>query len=404
MRQIEPGSFVLAGASLVLPGGVEHGTVVVRNGRVLEIVSGPRAVGEDEVRVDLTGYLLVPGFIDVHVHGVQGVDVLDGSGAVARVAADLPRFGVTAWCPTSVACEAGRLDEFLEEVGALRAAPPPDASRVLGAHLESNFINPEYRGAQPGEWLRTPATGRDILEVIDQRRADVLIVTLAPEVEGVAALARAMAAAGVRVSVGHTGATYEQAMDAFAHGASQVTHLFNRMTPFSHRDPGVVGAALAHDDVVVELICDGRHVHPAAVQVAVAAKGPSRVMAITDATAGAGLPRGAKASLGGQVITVEDVARLADGTMAGSVLTMDRAFATLVSACGLGLTDAVQMCATTPARQMGLVGHGAIAPGAVADFAVLDAAHRVVQTWIAGRLVWENQPAPGSEGAPPPAA
>lgn len=396
----------------MLPGGVETGTIVVREGRVAEIVSGPRPVGQDETRIDLTGHLVVPGFVDVHVHGVQGVDVLDGPGSVARVAAELPRFGVTSWCPTSVACDPARLDTFLEEVGALRAAPPTDSARVLGAHLESNFLHADYRGAQPLEHLRAvdaagngeAYTGRDILEIVDRRRADVRIVTLAPEVPGAGALIRALAAAGVRVSIGHTSATYEQAQQAFADGATQVTHLFNRMPPFTHRKPGVVGAALSHDDVVVELICDGRHVHPAAIRLAIAAKTPSGVMAITDATAGAGLPRGATSRLGGQSITVDDVARLADGTMAGSVLTMDRAFSTLVAVCGAGLVEAAQMCATTPARQMGLVGYGAIAPDAVADLVVLDAAHRVVQTWIGGRLVWQDGPVPAGEDGPPPAA
>jgi N-acetylglucosamine-6-phosphate deacetylase len=205
-------------------------------------------------------------------------------------------------------------------------------------------------------------------------------------------------AAGVRVSVGHSAVECDEANDAFAAGAKQVTHLFNRMTGVAAREPGLVGAALAHDDISVELICDGRHVHPAAMRLAIAAKGPAKVMAITDATAGAGLPVGSSARLGGRAITVHDVARLDDGTMAGSVLTMDRAFATLVTACGADLVDAVRMCSTTPARELGLVGHGVIAPGAVADFAVLDSNLRVVQTWIAGRRVWsatDAGPEPG---------
>jgi N-acetylglucosamine-6-phosphate deacetylase len=415
MSESKPGLLFLAGASLVLPDRVEVATLVVRDGRIAEIVSGPRAVGGNETRLDFGGHLIVPGFVDVHVHGLHGADVLDDDGAVAEVASHLPRHGVTAFCPTSTACDPVTLSRFLSEVGRLRQAPPAGA-RVLAAHLESNFLNPEYRGAQPLDCLRAvtteriawdrgdPFSGRDVLEVVDRHRADVGIFTLAPEVEGAAALVRALVAAGTRVSLGHTGATYEQAMQAFADGARQVTHLFNRMRPFGHRDPGVVGAALGHDDVVVELICDGRHVHPASMRVAIAAKGPARVMAITDATAGAGLPEGATARLGGRTIEVRDVARLPDGTMAGSVLTMDRAFATLVTACGFDLVEAARMCSTTPARALDLVGHGVLAPGSVADFVILDAQLRVVETWVGGRRACRAAPSDGETLEPDPAA
>ena len=152
----------------------------------------------------------------------------------------------------------------------------------------------------------------------------------------------------------------------------------------------MVGAVLSTDDVAAELLCDGHHVHPAVMRVAIAAKTPSRIMAISDGTAGAGLPRGSKAKLGGRTITVEDVARLDDRTMAGSVLTMDRAFACVVGPAGAGLVDAARMCATTPASELGLQGHGVIAPGAMADLAVLDANLAVRQTWVGGHLGFDN--------------
>jgi N-acetylglucosamine-6-phosphate deacetylase len=192
----------------------------------------------------------------------------------------------------------------------------------------------------------------------------------------------------VRVSLGHSGATYEETQAAIAAGARHATHLFNRMRPMTHRDPGLTGAILASDEIAAELICDGHHVHPAVMNVAIAAKGPSRVMAITDGTAGSGLPQGSRARLGGASITVRDVARLDDDTIAGSVLTMDRAFATLVTQCGLDIVQATEMCSTTPARELGLTGHGAIAPGAVADFVILDARLTVVESWIAGERAW----------------
>jgi N-acetylglucosamine-6-phosphate deacetylase len=162
------------------------------------------------------------------------------------------------------------------------------------------------------------------------------------------------------------------------------------MTPMTHRAPGLAAAMLESDDVIAELVCDGVHVHPAMMRVALAAKRPERVMAITDGTAGSGLPRGATARLGGRVITVGDAAYLEDGTIAGSTLTMDRAFALLASAVGLSLPDAAAVCATTPARALGLQGFGVLAPGAVADFVVLDRDLRVVQTWIAGTLAFDR--------------
>jgi N-acetylglucosamine-6-phosphate deacetylase len=403
MANPEPRRTFLSGASLVLPDRVVSGqTLVLEDNRIADLISGPRETGPREVRVNLDGHFVVPGFIDVHVHGVAGTDVLDGGAAVATVAERLPRWGVTAFCPTSVACPPDVLDRFLAEVGRLRQAHARHA-RVLPAHLESNFINPEFRGAQPLSCLRLPAdtpakassapsrrhfTTRDILEVMKRRRADLAIVTLAPELAGGLDLTRTLAASGLRVSLGHSAATFEEAQEAIGAGARQATHLFNRMRPMSHRDPGLVGAALASEDLAVELICDGHHVHPAVMRLAIAAKGPSRTMAITDGTAGSGLSPGAKASLGGQPITVSDVARLADGTMAGSVLTMDRAFAGLVTKCGFDLVQAAEMCATTPARELGLVGHGVIAPGAIADLTVLDSRLQVAQTWIGGERAW----------------
>jgi N-acetylglucosamine-6-phosphate deacetylase len=194
---------------------------------------------------------------------------------------------------------------------------------------------------------------------------------------------------GHTVSLGHSGATYEQALEAVAAGARQATHLFNRMPPLGHRVPGIAGAVLAADEVTAELICDGAHVHPALVRTAIAAKRPSRIMAVTDGTAAAGLRTGAWASLGGQPITAgESVALLRDGTMAGGITTMDRMFRLLVATLGLSRVDAAIVCSTTPAREVGLAGHGIVAAEAVADLVVLDKHLSVAQTYVAGRLVF----------------
>lgn len=390
---------LLAGADLVLPDRVAaNHTLVIEHGKIAEVSGSLRTVSSGERRIDLTGHIIVPGFIDVHVHGVAGHDCQDGAGSIARIASILPKYGVAAFCPTTVACSAAELDAVLNEIRALRGAPVEGSSRVLPAHLESNFINQDFAGAQPIQCLRMPPridqtlgdVDDDVIRAINRALPDVGIMTIAPELLGGIELVRALKAAGIIVSIGHSAADYETSLAAIAAGATQATHLFNRMTPMSSREPGMVGAVLASDEVCAEIICDGRHVHPASVRVAVAAKSPSRVMAITDGTAGSGLPRGSTAVLGGRRITVEDVARLDDGTIAGSVLTMDRAFACLVGQAGSGLVDSARMCATTPARELGLQGHGVISAGAVADLVVLDANLNVRQTWVGGEPVFDE--------------
>jgi N-acetylglucosamine-6-phosphate deacetylase len=385
---------ILSGADLVLPGQVlAGGSVVIEGDRIVDVQDRPRAGGED-----LSRHLVLPGFIDVHVHGLYGLDALDDSDSVAAMARLLPRFGVTSFCPTSIACSPDDLSRMLAAIGRARAAPQA-ASRVLPAHLESNFINPEYKGAQPEECLRRPRetatdgtfSGRDILDVIAAARSEVGILTIAPELDGAIDLIADLVAQGHYVSLGHSGATFEQALAGIAAGATQATHLFNRMPPLGHRVPGLAGAVLAREELAAEVICDGVHVHPAMLKMAVAAKRPERIMAVTDATAGAGLPRGSQAQLGGRRINIGDAAYLEDGTIAGSVLTMDRAFSMLVQQVGLSVPEAAVACSTTAARELALDGFGVIAPGAVADLVVMDQSFRVVRTYIGGRLIYPEK-------------
>ena len=399
----------IRGGDVVLPSRIAAAaTVLVEGDRIAAIEAGDKVPGGSTV-VDAHGCHVVPGFIDVHVHGVHGDDTLDPGSPVAAMAGRLVRFGVTSFCPTSVACAPEALTAFLDQVATGRSAVGTGA-RVLPAHLESNFISPEYAGAQPLECLRLPPPGQaarrgrktrtpvagseafsgdDVLAAIAKHRPDVAIVTLAPELAGGIDLVRTLSAAGHRVSLGHTGAGYETAIAAVEAGARHATHLFNRMTPLSHRAPGVVGAVLESYDVAVELIAHGVHVHPSLCRFAIGLKGAAQVMAVSDGTAASGLPVGETASLGRRRIHVRShAAVLDDGTIAGSVATMDRIFATLVSLCGVSVVDAATMCATTPARQLGLPGYGAMERGAVADIAVLDANFRVRYTLVAGRVVY----------------
>ena len=291
---------------------------------------------------------------------------------------------------------------MLNTVAYVRARSNQGA-RVLPAHLESNFISPAYRGAQPEHCLRLPPAagvrratppgydGAEILAEIDRAGEAIGIVTLAPELTGAHELIRHLMGRGHRVSLGHSAATLEQGRAAIAAGARHATHLFNRMPPLNHRDPGLAGAILGSDEIAAEVICDGVHVHPAMVHLSVAIKRPERVMAITDGTAAAGLPEGSHTMLGDRRITAtKSAAYLDDGTLAGSVATMDRALRFLVNAAGLSLSEAVKLCATTPAAELGLHGFGVLAANAMADFVVLDRQLAVKQTYVAGRLLYSN--------------
>src|SRR6185503_13924954 len=386
----------LSGADLVLPDRVVRGgSIVIDQGRIAAIE--PRAIDAAAGRtvIDLSNHTIAPGFVDVHVHGIAGIDVLDGPDAVADVAGRLPKYGVTAFCPTSVACAPVQLTRMLDGVERARASRAAGAARVLPAHLESNFINPEWSGAQPVHCLRTykpqgkrpegDFAGHEILQAIVSHRSSVGIVTLAPELSGGLDLVRDLVMAGHRVSLGHTGATYDEARAAIAAGAHHATHLFNRMSSLTSRSPGVVGAVLESDAVTAELICDGHHVHPSLVSMAIRLKSPSRMMAITDGTAAAGLPAGTRTRLGDQtIIAGEKTAVLEDGTLAGSILTMDAAFRMLVNRIGLPLHDAARMCATTPAAALQAGDIGSIAVGKSADLAVLTRDLRVARTYVAG--------------------
>jgi N-acetylglucosamine-6-phosphate deacetylase len=385
---------VLSGADLVLSDRIQSpGTLVLEGDRVIEIVSGARPGGAGVRHIDLHDHIILPGFIDVHVHGVEGTDTLDGRGAVAKIAARLPGYGVTAFCPTTVACAPAMLAEVLAGVHDLRREPLALGARALGAHLESNFISPEYKGAQPATHLLLPSSGvgQKILDEIQRAAPDVALVTLAPELDGAFDLIGWLVKEGIRVSLGHSGASFERAEAAIDAGARHATHLFNRMPPLSHRDPGLAGAVLTRKEVAAEIICDGVHVHTPMIRLAIAAKGVDRLMAITDGTAASGLPDGSVASLGGRRISVRNgAAYLDDGTLAGSVATMDLVFWFLVKQVGLSLSDASRLCSTTPAAELRLPECGAIARGMLADLVVLDKNLAVKQTYVAGRLAFSD--------------
>jgi N-acetylglucosamine-6-phosphate deacetylase len=322
---------------------------------------------------------ILPGFIDLHVHGGGGADIMDGGNAPEVVARLHARHGTTALLATTVTAPSDALEHALVAVAGACEERPAQGARIAGVHLEGPYINPAKLGAQP-DHARVAA-----LEEIERycALAPVRVVTLAPEVSGHHEAIRALVARGVRVQIGHTAGRYEDGVAALREGATSFTHLFNAMTALHHRDPGMVGAALAHAEYA-EIIPDLLHVHAGALRAALRAI--PRVYGVTDATSATGMPDG-DFRLGSQTVRkCLGGVRLADGTLAGSALTMDQALRNLVS-IGLPLEDASRRLSRFPAEYAGLEDRGQLAVGAWADIVVLDRDLRVTAVYGEGEAL-----------------
>ena len=370
-------------ADQALVEGKATGPVVLRldDGRIASV----EPMRSDDEPFDAAAAIVVPGLLDVHTHGAAGVQVIDGAGAdLDRLAQWYAAHGVTGFLATI----GGSRAHLFDGVAAARAhlaAGPGAGARCLGIHLEGPFLNPDAFGAfQPDTIL--PADVELFAELLDAAGGHLRLMTIAPEVPGAEAVIDLALASGVTCSAGHSRATAAEATRAADAGVRGVTHLFNAMAPFHHREPGLVGAALTDPRLVCEVIADGVHVHPAAARLAVLAKGVAGVALVTDSVAATGLPDG-DYELEEQFVTVVDgVARLADGTLAGSTLTLDRAVANLAAWTGLPLTEAVRSATEVPARLVGAAERGTIAVGREADLAAFDADHRLLWTMVGGRL------------------
>lgn len=352
-----------ADAHILTPAGFVRGRVEQRAGLITSVQGLP--VSEDAVRADRQRPVVLPGFIDFHVHGGGGADTMDAGDAVQRIARLHARHGTTALLATTMTAPLAEIEAALRALAPACAQRAPGAARVLGVHLEGPYISPDKLGAQPA-FARPPLLA-ELLALA--ALAPIKLVTLAPEAPGSLALIPALVAAGMRVQIGHTTASYEQAVAALDLGASSFTHLFNAMSALHHRAPGAAGAALAHARHA-EIIPDLLHVHPGAIRAALRAI--PGLYCVTDATAAAGMPDG-EYRLGRQIVTrCMGGVRLADGSLAGSVLTMDQALRNLVG-LGLSLADASARVSRHAADYLGLSQLGRLQAGAAADYVVLDA-------------------------------
>lgn len=372
-----PKPWVLQAGSLLHPGGARGpGFVVVEGERIAGVEEGHHPHPD----LSYPDGTLVPGFIDLQINGAAGCDFLAPTEAgLAAAQAHLMRTGTVAYLPTLISASEERLRAALGFFAGRRDAP--GAPRILGVHLEGPFLSPVRPGAHRPEHLRPPSV-EWIGRLVEDFQGLVRVVTLAPELDGAQEVIEALASQGVVVAVGHTDATYARAMAAFERGARLATHLFNAMRPFHHREPGVAGAALAHPGVTCSIIADLVHLHPAVIAQVVALKGCERTLLVTDAIAAAGAPPG-RVTLGDQEVTVAgDAPRLADGTLAGSVLCMDRAVRNTVIS-GQAWDLAVRMASTTPARLLGL-DQGELRPGQRADLVVMGRDLSVTATVVGG--------------------
>jgi N-acetylglucosamine-6-phosphate deacetylase len=353
--------------------------------------SGPVGVSADGRIVAVDGALLteaqarqgpclLPGFVDLHVHGGGGADTMEGGAAVATLARTHARHGTTALLATTMTAPRDEIEAALRALAPHVATRAASGARVLGVHLEGPYINRERLGAQPD--CTTTATMAEVMAL--HALAPIRLVTIAPELPGHLALIVELKRAGFVVQIGHSVARYEDGVAALAAGASGFTHLFNAMTGLHHREPGLAGAALAHAERA-ELIADGLHVHEGAIRVAL--RCIPGLYCVTDATAAAGMPDG-DYRLGRHTVNrCLGAVRLADGTLAGSALTMDRALTTLLR-LGLPLAEASRRTATLAAQHLGLADRGVLAPGAWADVVQVDGASGALQrVWVEGEAV-----------------
>ncbi len=326
--------------------------------------------------------IILPGFIDLHVHGAAGVDLMQGGEVARRIAHTHARYGTTTLLGTTMTAEYAEIENALRGVAQVMATPDADAAQIIGVHLEGPFISPQRLGAQPPRTLEATLESVQHLHAL----APIKVLTIAPEIGQHTALIPALAAMGIRVQIGHSAGTYDDAVAALQAGAVGFTHLFNGMTGVDHYKPGIAAAALAHAEYA-ELIPDLQHVHRGAIRMAVRAI--PRLYAVTDATAATGMPDGEYALGEQRVHKCMGCVRLSTGSLAGSALTMDQALRNLVDV-GLELADASQRVSTIQADYLGLEDRGRIAPGLRADMVVLDPQLKLQQVWIAGHPVDPN--------------
>jgi N-acetylglucosamine-6-phosphate deacetylase len=373
-------------ATALFPSGLlPDSLVTVTNGKIENIEPSHGQTLDGEV-IDATGRFLSPGWIDIQINGGFGLDFTDDPTAIWEVARQLPRYGTTSFLPTIITSPPEKLHQAME---VLRKGPPRGwrGAIPLGIHAEGPFLNPQKKGAHNPLYLQKPTVG--IVEGWS-RENGIWLVTLAPELPGIADVMEALTAGKVILSAGHSLATYDEAMNSFKRGIKCGTHLYNAMPPILHRDPGLTGALLTQPEIVTGLIADGIHCHPGMLQLAWRSKGSSGIALVTDAMGAMGMPPGKYEFTDLEITVDSSSARLSDGTLAGSILTMDRSLQNMISWLQLKLEDVIPSLTSTPASLLGVPNKGHLVPGADADLVLLTGTGHVLKTWIGGQMVYSG--------------
>ena len=373
---------LIKNCNIIFLNKVEKGSVLVKNGKIAKI--NPTDT-EDDLVIDAECLYLAPGFIDIHIHGAGGCDTMDGTvESIETIAKTIVKHGTTSFTPTTMTVAAEDIRKSMEVIKKLKKEGTNGGAHVLGAHLEGPFINPSAIGAQNPNFLQKPSI-EAYNEMVGDCEDAVVSITIAPEVEGATNLISYLTEKGVACSIGHTKATYEECMKGIKAGCCHSTHLYNAMTGLTHREPGVVGATF-DSDISTETISDGIHISYPALRIAYKQKGTDNVMLISDAMMACCMPDG-EYSLGGQdVIVKEGAARLRNGALAGSVLTLDKAVKNVFTNSDLPLNEVVKMASYNGAKYCKVADHkGQIKEGYDADLVLLDKNIEVVKVFVDGK-------------------
>jgi N-acetylglucosamine-6-phosphate deacetylase len=365
---------------------IDSPIVTIDDGKIIAVSSRIETeLPLDARHLDYPDLVLAPGFIDVHIHGGFGHDVMEtDDSALAAVEAGMARHGVTSYLPTTVTAPQDRILRALEHLGrAISQDGSARRSRPLGIHLEGPFISHAKRGVHPPENLVEPS--KELLRKYwDASAGTIRMMTIAPELPGAIETIVEARTIGVHSSIGHSDATYSQALQGIKAGADHATHTFNAMRPLDHREPGILGAVLSDDRLTADLIADGVHVDPSIVKLFLQAKGPERAILITDAISATGMPDGVY-KLGAFEVEKRGDRCEYQGKLAGSVLTLDLAVRNVMSFAEWKLQEAIRLVTFNPGRLLGITNQkGMVAPGCDADLVLLSATGHVVQTIIAG--------------------
>lgn len=376
---------------------IPNGVILVGGHRVIKV--GPRGqlkIPPGATVIDNHDRIIVPGFVDMHLHGAAGHDLMEATPeAVSTVATYLARHGTTSFLATTVTASLDRtlraargLGEIIRASQRSQGASEKIAgAQPVGIHFEGPFLNVKKRGAHPASQIRKPSIAI-LARMLEAADGAARVLTLAPEVDGALAVLEYARSRGLRVGIGHSNATYEEAERAIAAGATHAVHCYNAMRPFGHRDSGIIGAVLTDDRVSAEVIADGVHVEPAAIRLLVKSKGLGRVVLVSDSLSGAGMPDGDYRLGSFSVRVAGGVCRTMEGNLAGSTLTLDAALRNLSNFTAASYRECLHCATLNPARMLGLDKEkGVIAPGADADLTILDRNYYVTQTYVRGRSV-----------------